>query len=397
MFKARIVKALSMALAAIFCMVIAAPQAAGALENGLTVTLDTETDLKEALAEAGYITDRGFVKIAALMVITEPEAALNGQDFDFAAQNLSALTSLDISGAALSGGGIPPSAFAGLAALSEVVLPEKVVSIGSEAFDGCASLMAIDLPDGIKVIGERAFADCASLAEIHIPKSVLIIGAMAFRGCKSLNGISVDEENASYRSVNGVLYTRDGKELHTYPASKTGVYSVLPGTEIIPPYAFADCGPNLTGITLPEGLETIGEYAFAGCSLIASVTIPEGVGSIEYAFRGCKSLKSIAFPKSLYFVGWETFSGCTALKEISFAGPVERIGPLAFEKCTSLTDIYFAAYFPTSKIRSDAFKGCKNLKTVHVPPETGRLFRSQLRGKIGGARIVEDAPPAISH
>ncbi len=386
----RTIKVLSLTLVAMLCLTLAMPHGAAALE-GLTVTLASGITLKEALAEAGYITKKGYVKIESLTLITEPGAALDGVDFEFIAQSLSNLTMLDISSSTITDNSIPPSALRRCDTLREIKLPDDVISIGSQAFDGCAGLQAIDLPPELMVIGDRAFAGCASLSEINIPKDVTIIGAMAFRGCKNLGGIHVDENNTGYRSVNGVLYTHDGKELHSYPANKNGVYSVLPGTEVIPPYAFADCGPNLTGITLPEGLETIGEYAFAGCTLLSRVTIPEGVGSIEYAFRGCKSLESVIFPKSLYFIGWETFSGCTALKEIAFNGPVERIGPLAFEKCTSLTDVYFSTYFPTSKIRSDAFSGCSKLKTVHVPAGTARPFRSQLRGKIGSARIVEDA------
>ena len=386
------IKTLLIALVSLLCLaLLLLPQEARALTEGLTVTLLRGHTLKDALADARYLTKRGFVKITALTIITEPDAELDEDDFAFIAENLSELTTLDISAAALNANGLPPSALRGCVALQGVKLPSDLASIGSRAFDGCRRLKDIDLPESLKTVGDRAFAGCASLMEIHIPKGVTIIGELAFRGCISLTGVFADAENAGYMSLSGVLYTSDGKELHTYPAGKTGVYSVLAGTKIIPPYAFADCGASLTGITLPEGLETIGEYAFNGCSMLPSVEIPEGVGSIEYAFRGCTSLESVTLPKSLYFIGWETFSNCRSLKEITFAGPIERIGPLAFEKCSSLTDVRFAAYFPTSKISSDAFKGCGKLRTIHVPAGTSANFRPQLRSKIGRAQIAEAA------
>ncbi len=373
----------------VVCITIVFPQKTSALADGLTVMLMRGGALKDALAKERYLTKKGFVKITALTIITEPSAALGGEDFSFIAENLSELTALDISAAALASEGIPPSALRGLAKLQSVYLPDDIISIGSRAFDGCSRLGSIDLPEGLITIGERAFANCASLTEVHIPKSVTLIGEMAFRGCKSLTGVYTDVDNTGYLSIEGVLYARDGKELHTYPAGRTGDYSVLPSTKVLPPYSFADCGPNLTGITLPSGLDTIGEYAFHGCTELTSIIIPEGVGSLEYVFGGCTSLESVMLPKSLYFIGWETFSGCKSLKEITFEGPVERIGPLAFQNCASLTDVHFKAYFPTSKIRADAFHGCSKLSAVHVPKGTAASFRPQLRGKIRNARIVE--------
>ncbi len=384
----RYFKALLAVSVLFFCSILILPQESRALAEGLTVTVLREHTLKDALSDVRYLTKKGYVKISALTIITEPGAALSVGDFSFIAGSLSELAALDISAAALEAG-VPPTALRGCEKLQSVLLPSALVSIGSRAFEGCTRLQDIILPEGLISIGERAFAGCASLKEIHIPESVTLIGAEAFRGCKGLENISVHAENTGYQSDSGVLYTRDGIELHPSPAGKTGAYSVLPGTRVIPPYAFADCGANLTGITLPVGLDTIGEYAFAGCTRLSDVKIPEGVGSIDYAFRGCASLESVSLPKSMYFIGWESFSGCKKLKSVTFQGPVERIGPLAFEGCSSLTDVRFSSYFPTSKIRSDAFKGCSNLKAVHVPAGTSGSFNRQLRGKIGKARIVE--------
>ncbi len=252
-------KILLAAFILVFCCSLLCAHETHALAEGLTVTLLRGHTLKDALAQARYLTKKGFVKISALTIITEPDAALDDEDFTFITENLSELTALDISAAALDSNGLPPYALRGCVRLQSVYLPDDVVSIGSRAFDGCTRLLTIALPDSLKTIGERAFAGCAALTEIHIPQGVTLIGEQAFRGCKSLSGVFVDTENAGYESADGVLYTADGIEMHTYPAGKTGAYSVLPGTRVIPPYAFADCGPNLTGITLPEGLETIGE------------------------------------------------------------------------------------------------------------------------------------------
>ncbi|MDR0638004.1 MAG: leucine-rich repeat domain-containing protein [Spirochaetaceae bacterium] len=118
-------------------------------------------------------------------------------------------------------------------------------------------------------IGEEAFPSNESLASVTIPDGVTGIGRSAFGGCSGLTAISVSSENRQYQDRDGVLFTKDGKTLHSYPAGKGG-----------------------TAYTIPNGVTSIGASAFGGYTGLASVTIPASVTSIgDNAFYGCKSLK----------------------------------------------------------------------------------------------------------
>ena len=81
-------------------------------------------------------------------------------------------------------------------------------------------------------------------------------------------------------------------------------------------YAFADCS-GLTNITIPNSVISIGNYAFAGCSELTSITIPSSVTSIEnYAFVGCSELTSITIPSNVTSIGNYAFGNCSGLKTI---------------------------------------------------------------------------------
>ena len=101
-------------------------------------------------------------------------------------------------------------------------------------------------------------------------------------------------------------------------------------------YAFAYCS-GLTSLTLPVGITSIGEFAFSGCSGLTSLTLPAGITSIgEYAFYGCSGLTSLTLPAGITSIGEFAFSYCSGLTSIYvYAEKVPRIGRYAFEGCAS--------------------------------------------------------------
>ena len=101
-------------------------------------------------------------------------------------------------------------------------------------------------------------------------------------------------------------------------------------------YAFAYCS-GLTSLTLPVGITSIGEFAFSGCSGLTSLTLPAGITSIgEYAFSGCSGLTSLTLPAGITWIGESAFSYCSGLTSIyEYAEKVPRIGRYAFEGCAS--------------------------------------------------------------
>lgn len=112
----------------------------------------------------------------------------------------------------------------------------------------------------------------------------------------------------------------------------------LPVTTICP-YAFADC-TQITGITLPDGLETIQNYAFANCTSLKSITLPNSVMRLEYrAFYNCAGLTDITLPEGLSTISMGTFGNCTGLNKVVVPNSVTVLENDVFIGCKNLTEI----------------------------------------------------------
>ena len=153
--------------------------------------------------------------------------------------------------------------------------------------------------------------------------------------------------------------------------------------------AFWNCGSYLTAITLPDGLESIGDKAFYSCSSLTAIDIPSSVTSIgeeafrsctslkdvtlpdglesigSYAFNSCTSLTAIEIPSSITSIAENTFGGCTSLKDVTLLDGLESIGSYAFRDCTSLTAIEIPSSI--TSIGTSAFNGCTSLAAVTLP------------------------------
>ena len=167
---------------------------------------------------------------------------------------------------------ISSSAFAGCSGLTGVTIPGSVTSIGYAAFYDSSGLTGVTIPDSVTNIGDSAFANCSGLTgALTIPDSVATIGDSAFRGCTSLTDIAVSAGNAVYESIDGVLFNKGATTLICYPAGKAGAYSI------------------------PSGVTSIGDSAFAHCRGLTDVIIPDSVTDIGDAFSNCSGLTGILF------------------------------------------------------------------------------------------------------
>ena len=180
--------------------------------------------------------------------------------------------------------------------LTSVTIPEGVTKIGIYSFEFCKSLTDITIPDSVISIDSGAFAHCYSLTKVTIGKGVQSIRNYVFTSCTNLENITVDESNEYFKSVDGNLYSNDGKKLIRYsPKKQDTTFYVLDTVTDIGFNAFGDC-KNLKSVVIADGVISISQDAFYGCKNLESITIPNSVTNIDLnAFRYCDSLNSIIY------------------------------------------------------------------------------------------------------
>ena len=164
--------------------------------------------------------------------------------------------------------------------------------------------------------------------------------------------------------------------VNSHKVSKNGVAIIPEGTTEIGEWAFALCD-SLKSVTIPESVTSIGDSAFIGCTSLESIVIPQGVTKIEQcAFFECDSLKNITISESVTEIGKGAFYGCTSLNSIIIPESVREIGRGAFYGCTSLTTITL----PTGvdEIGDGVFEGCDSIATIFVPAGKVDYYKERL-------------------
>ena len=211
--------------------------------------------------------------------------------------------------------------FIGETELTSIAIPDSVTSISPCALNNCIGLTSIIIPDSVTSIGGAAFYNCSGLTSISIPDSVTSIGYNAFSGCSSLKEIHIDSIE-SWLTIDYGEYGRRPNE------SSSGCRLFIGETE-------------LTSITIPESVTSIGSSAFYGCSGLTSVTIPGNVTSIgSSAFYGCSGLTSVTIRDGVTSIGEYAFVACSGLTSITIPDSVTSIGNYAFSGCGNIREIH---------------------------------------------------------
>ncbi|MBP5622954.1 MAG: leucine-rich repeat domain-containing protein [Thermoguttaceae bacterium] len=241
------------------------------------------------------------------------------------------------------------------------VVPEGVKTIKKSAFLNCQSLESIVLPESLDTIEDSAFAGCSALKSISVPKNVVSIGRFAFSRGDAFVSIDVAEDNPNYRSIDGVLFSKDGKRLIK-----------CPGGRVLDVYF------------LPDGVETIEAYAFDSCYRINAVVVSNGVTSIESgAFRDA-GLRTIALPESVEDIGGAGFESCHNQRSIYVAEKnkvysskngvlLSKYGTTLIKVPAGRDDERFAIPDGVATIDNRAFLNCSRLNTVVINAEVDNI------------------------
>ena len=183
------------------------------------------------------------------------------------------------------------------AGIQSVTIPENVTSIKDSAFSGCTRLTSVSFPQNLNSIGYWAFEDCEELTSINIPSKVDSIGCGVFAWCTKLTSLTVDDANENYKSVDNIIYTKDMTSLVMAAGGLKSV-NIPEGVTSIENSAFSGC-THLTSIDFPQSLTSINDWAFEYCVGLTSINLPLKLETIkDYAFNGCKNAE-IKLPESI--------------------------------------------------------------------------------------------------
>jgi len=318
------------------------------------------------------------------------------------------------------------AAFLYCSALQSINIPQSVTNIGTSAFGSCRSLTTVSLPQDMTTISGGLFFECNSLESFTISSSVKIIGDSAFWGTAIKNivipegvvsiGKNAFVENTQMKSLTvetgNKFYRSEGNcliEIATDKLLAGFKNAVIPnGIKFIEENAFK--GINITYISIPDSVLTIGDYAFYGCTNLKSVNFGSGlteIGDYVFSYSGLKNLElppnitkigtfafrecpieNLVIPDSLTYLGlgafyntsitslvigngdikidgWGAFAYCEDLTSVIIPASMKTIGQLMFWNCTSLTDVTIENGVTT--IKDGAFTGCVSLTSIIIP------------------------------
>ena len=426
--------------------VVTASYDALVLNENVIMTRDSNPVVMDICYRNGWATDENAMKKVQAEAVTNIGTAFSGITDSFVFPEFAYFTNVTE---------LPASAFSN-ANMTEIVLHDGITHIGEYCFADCSALKNVytkqedllgndvnnrTLPSGIDIIEEGTFLRCSSLTQLALPEGVISIDDFAFGGTGFKNAILptteagdnylrfpasletirgnafeekkwapetttnrlrvleiplnltlptyeilrgrhyerfvVEEGHAKYDVIDGVLMSSNGATLMRFPTAGHGFETYeIPAAQLILPYAFFGV-KELTELTTSDApvVQTIMEgfcmdsdievIDISHCDLISEIP--------ENAFRGCDNLVSVSLPTAgtLKKIGIHSFDGCSALSGITIPNGVEEFACDAsgyshtFVGCNALTEITFPD--SVQKMSQRTLYNCRNIETVTFP------------------------------
>lgn len=285
---------------------------------------------------------------------------------------------------------IGKSAFMGMANSSEddgsYISPQGIITnaglnegleeIGEMAFANQYFKETFKLPSTVKVLGDYAFANCTAIEKVVLPDSLVTFGRNAFAGATGIGEYAISSSNPNFTVSDKMLFSKDMKKLVSAPSNLYEDITLPEGVEEIGDFGFYMVD-EVKNYNLPSTLKKIGEQAFAHTYELSSFTIPDSVTQIGENCFDLSGISSITIGKGLTEIPKEAFIE-TKLSEVVIPGNVKKIGNGAFYLCSSLTKLTLEN--GVNEIGMSSFGAGPKLTSLDMPDSLTKIGDSAFSG-----------------
>ena len=198
-------------------------------------------------------------------------------------------------------------------------IPSSVTSVRYYGFAGSQNLTSIDIPNTVTTLGGQIFLEAKLLSIVNIGTGLTSLGNQAFAWIPTLTAINVDPSNASFASIDGVLYNKNISKLWSYPANKPG-----------------------TTFTSANTVTSTDISAFAGAKNLLTVNLSSITTLMGQEFQNATSVREVIFGNSLTTLKTQALFGASGLKRLTLGTGLTTIESYAFYDTPRLSCVIYA-------------------------------------------------------